>query len=185
MHDRERQARIDAPAIDKDRARPALAAVAALFCPGQAEGLAQRIQQAYSRLEFERVFLAVDVERERARRNCTGLRLGRVGKCHWYLCRTGDHQAGLDEAAARRVIRGIEWWGSRFGHGRLPDRVGRTSDSLSMPGAHGRFGDSHKRASVPRRANVRISPHVLAMDAWLCYSTRPASAMARKVNEIK
>ena len=48
--DRERQARIDPPAVDQDRAGAALAAVAALLGAGQVQPLAQEIEQRDARV---------------------------------------------------------------------------------------------------------------------------------------
>jgi hypothetical protein len=48
VHDRKREARIDAPAIYKNRARTALAMIASLLGPGQMDVLAQRIQERSS-----------------------------------------------------------------------------------------------------------------------------------------
>ena len=48
--DRQRQARIDPSAVDQDRARAALAAVAALLGSGQVEPLAQEIEQRDARV---------------------------------------------------------------------------------------------------------------------------------------
>ena len=45
LHDRQRQACIDAAAVDEHGARAALAAIAALFRAGHAEVFAQRIEQ--------------------------------------------------------------------------------------------------------------------------------------------
>src|SRR5262245_40544167 len=45
VHDGEREAGVDAPPVDQDGAGAALAVVAALLGPGQAEVLAQRVQQ--------------------------------------------------------------------------------------------------------------------------------------------
>ena len=56
------QARIDAPVVDKNRARAALAAVAAFLRAGEADVFAQRIEQRHARLEHQVVVMAVDVE---------------------------------------------------------------------------------------------------------------------------
>jgi hypothetical protein len=52
MHDGERQAGIDAPAVDDDRAGAALAVVAALLGAGQVQVLAQRVEQRGAGVEF-------------------------------------------------------------------------------------------------------------------------------------
>ena len=51
VHHREGQAGVDAPAVDQHRAGAALAVVAALLGAGQAEVLAQRVEQRHARLE--------------------------------------------------------------------------------------------------------------------------------------
>ena len=48
--DRQRQARIDPPSVDDDRAGAALAAVAALLGSGQVQALAQKIEQRDARV---------------------------------------------------------------------------------------------------------------------------------------
>ena len=45
LHDRERQAGIDPPTVDQHRAGAALPVVAALLCSGQAETIAERVEQ--------------------------------------------------------------------------------------------------------------------------------------------
>jgi hypothetical protein len=45
LHDRQREAGIDAPAVDQNRARAALAVIAAFLGPSEADVLAKRIQQ--------------------------------------------------------------------------------------------------------------------------------------------
>ena len=59
----ERQARIDAPAVDQHRAGAALAAVAALLGAGEIEPLAQQVEQRYPRV-LERDVPAVAVHRK-------------------------------------------------------------------------------------------------------------------------
>ncbi len=66
VHHRERQARVDATAVDEDRAGAALAAVAALLRTGQADDLAQCVEQRDARLDLHRHVAAVDVQRDRA-----------------------------------------------------------------------------------------------------------------------
>ncbi len=51
VHHRERQARIDAPAVDDHRAGAALAVVAALLGAGEMQMLAQRVEQRGARIE--------------------------------------------------------------------------------------------------------------------------------------
>ena len=54
MADGEREAGIDAPAVDQDGAGAALAAVAALLGAGQVEALAQEVEQRDARIvEFD------------------------------------------------------------------------------------------------------------------------------------
>ena len=65
MHDRERQARIDAPAVDDHRAGAALAVIAALLGAGEMQVLAQRVEQGGARVERELAGLAVHLERIR------------------------------------------------------------------------------------------------------------------------
>jgi hypothetical protein len=48
--ERERQAGIDSPAIDEDRARAALAAIAAFLGSGQVETLAQQVEKRHTRI---------------------------------------------------------------------------------------------------------------------------------------
>ena len=62
--DGERQAGEHAAAVDPDGARAARALVAALLGAGEAEVLAQRVEQADARLELEDARLAVDGELE-------------------------------------------------------------------------------------------------------------------------
>ncbi len=86
LHDGEREARIDAPAVDQDRAGAALPVVAALLGAGQVEMVAQRIEQGCPRREVELPRHAVDGERDR---NLVGCRDAiarrprrRAGSCH-------------------------------------------------------------------------------------------------------
>ncbi|GLX21620.1 hypothetical protein Slala02_48570 [Streptomyces lavendulae subsp. lavendulae] len=64
LGDGEQQAAVEAPAVDEDGARPALAVVAALLRAGEAEPLAQRVEQGRAVVQVERVPFAVDVERD-------------------------------------------------------------------------------------------------------------------------
>ena len=68
VHHGQRQAGIDALAIDQHGAGAALAAVAALLGAGQVQHFAQRIEQGDARLDIELVLGAVDAQRERLRR---------------------------------------------------------------------------------------------------------------------
>ena len=60
LHDRERQAGIDPATIDQDRAGAALAVVATLFCPGQADVNPERIEKRRPRREIECCLRAAD-----------------------------------------------------------------------------------------------------------------------------
>ena len=62
VRDREREAGVDAAAVEQDRAGAALAVVAALLRAGQPEVLAQQVQQRGARVDGEAVLLAVDVQ---------------------------------------------------------------------------------------------------------------------------
>ena len=53
VHDGERQARVDAPAVDQHRAGAALPVVAALLGAGQVQVLAQRVEQRRARVQLE------------------------------------------------------------------------------------------------------------------------------------
>src|SRR5215207_6762838 len=59
----ERQAGVDPLAVDVDRAGPALAEVAALLRPGEAQVLAQGVKKRGARVERQRVLLTVYGER--------------------------------------------------------------------------------------------------------------------------
>ena len=63
--DREHQARVDAQAVDEDGARAALADQAALLGAGQAEVVAQDLEQGVVGRDVERARAAVDGERDR------------------------------------------------------------------------------------------------------------------------
>ena len=60
MHDRERQAGNDAPAVQQDGAGAAGAQVAALLGAGEIEVLAQDVEQRLARIEVELPGFAVD-----------------------------------------------------------------------------------------------------------------------------
>jgi hypothetical protein len=45
MHDREREAGVDAPAVDDDRTGAALTVIATLLGPSEVQMLAQRVEQ--------------------------------------------------------------------------------------------------------------------------------------------
>ena len=67
FHDGQRQARVDAPAVHQDRARPALPVVAALLRPRQVEMLAQGVEQCGPVVELEFVLMPVDGQADPAR----------------------------------------------------------------------------------------------------------------------
>jgi hypothetical protein len=67
MRDGQRQARVDPPVIDKNRARAALAAIAALLRSGETDVFAQRVEQRDARLERQVVIVTIDVETHRHR----------------------------------------------------------------------------------------------------------------------
>ena len=60
LHDRERQAGIDAPAVNQHGAGAALAVIAALFCAGEVEMIAQCVEQRRPRRNREFGLGAVD-----------------------------------------------------------------------------------------------------------------------------
>ena len=60
--DRQRQAGIDAPAVDQHGAGAALAAVAALLGAGEVEPLAQQVEQGDARIDLQLVAVSVDGE---------------------------------------------------------------------------------------------------------------------------
>ena len=64
MGDGEREAGVGAAAVEQDRAGAALAVVAALLRAGEAEVLAQEVEQRGARVDVEAVLLAVDAERD-------------------------------------------------------------------------------------------------------------------------
>ena len=64
-HDGQGQAGIDPPAVDQDRAGPALAVVAALLGPGQAEVLAEGVEQGRPGGDVQLPADAVDREGDR------------------------------------------------------------------------------------------------------------------------
>ncbi len=65
--DREHQAGVDPPAVEQDRARPALPIVAALLRAGQAERLAQQVQQRGPVIDIQRRSGLIDAELAAAR----------------------------------------------------------------------------------------------------------------------
>src|SRR5262249_52747861 len=65
LHDRQREARIDAPAVEENGAGAALAVVAALFGPGKVEIEAQRVEQGGPWRDCQLALHAVDVKRDR------------------------------------------------------------------------------------------------------------------------
>ena len=64
VHDGEGEAGVNAPAVDQDGAGAALAVVAALLGAGQAQVLAQGVEQRDARLQLQLVLLAVDLQRD-------------------------------------------------------------------------------------------------------------------------
>ena len=64
VHDGERQARVDAPAVDQHRAGTALPMIAALFSAREMEMLAQRVEQRCTRVQLELSHAAVDGQRD-------------------------------------------------------------------------------------------------------------------------
>ena len=64
FHDRQREARVDPPAIDQHGAGAALAVVAALFGPGEVEIETQCVEQRGPRRDGQLALHAVDVQRD-------------------------------------------------------------------------------------------------------------------------
>jgi hypothetical protein len=62
VHDRERQAGVDAASFDQHRARAALAVIATLFRAGQGEVLPQSIEQCRAGIEGQRMRMAVNLK---------------------------------------------------------------------------------------------------------------------------
>ena len=62
VHDRERQAGVDAASFDQHRARAALAVIATFFRAGQGEVLPQSIEQRRAGIEGQRMRTAVDLK---------------------------------------------------------------------------------------------------------------------------
>ena len=60
MRDRETEAGINSPAIHQDGAGAALSVVATFFRPGQVQTLAQCVEQRDTRIDLERMVLAVN-----------------------------------------------------------------------------------------------------------------------------
>ena len=96
--ERERQAGEHAAPVDPDRARAAGALVAALLGPGQAQVLAQRVEQARARFERHRARGAVDVQRDRYGRGARDL--GWIGDRHGRTVRPA--MLALDRALRSR-----------------------------------------------------------------------------------
>jgi hypothetical protein len=65
LHDREREARVDAPAVEQNGTGAALAVVAALFGPGNVEIEAQRVEQRGPWRDCQFALHAVDMKRDR------------------------------------------------------------------------------------------------------------------------
>src|SRR5262245_31959426 len=78
LHDRQCQAGVNTPAVDQDRAGAALAMVAAFLRAGQAEAVAQRIEQRRPRRDGQLRRRAIDIKRDG---NCgrLGDRFSRTG----------------------------------------------------------------------------------------------------------
>src|SRR5204863_780221 len=75
MYDREAETGINSPAVDEHRARAALPVIAAFLRTGQLQMFAKRIEQRRSRIDLERMLLAVNLERylrrsDRSTRRC-------------------------------------------------------------------------------------------------------------------
>jgi hypothetical protein len=64
VHDGQREAGNDPPPVHEHRARAALPLIAALFGAGEAQVLAQRVEQSRASVELEHVRPAVHVERD-------------------------------------------------------------------------------------------------------------------------
>src|SRR5262249_17297918 len=98
LHDRKREAGIDAPPVDQHGAGAALAVVAAFFGSGEIEMKTQRIEQRSPWRNVELALHAVDVKRDGhpARdRNC----LRWSASCRGALC----HHEPPDVSAAARI----------------------------------------------------------------------------------
>jgi hypothetical protein len=65
VHHGQAQAGVDAPAVDMDRARPALTVVAALLRAGQVKVLAQGVQQGRARIEPQVMANTVHLQADR------------------------------------------------------------------------------------------------------------------------
>src|SRR5262245_54123069 len=60
LHDGQSQAGVDATAIEQNRAGPTLPVVTALFCSGQIETVAERVEQSRPGRDLELSFDAID-----------------------------------------------------------------------------------------------------------------------------
>ncbi len=78
LHHGQRQAGIDAAAIDQHRARPALATVASLLGAGQTQLLPQRVEQRGTGFDRQHMQHAVDAQFDGPGRRCRGGGRGRV-----------------------------------------------------------------------------------------------------------
>ena len=90
---REREAGEGASPVDMDRAGAALALVAALLGPGEADVLAQRVEQGRPHVEREVVVLPIDPQRHRhwrPRVDCLLLRLGAAAERSRHKRRRGQ-----------------------------------------------------------------------------------------------
>jgi hypothetical protein len=80
MHDRQREAGINAPAVDDDRAGAALTVVAALLGAGEVEMLALCVEQGRSGIDVEIVSRAVNAQRHLAHGRHLAVQ-SRKGRC--------------------------------------------------------------------------------------------------------
>ena len=112
VHDREREAGIDAASVDDHRAGATLSVVATFFGAGEMQMVTQRIEQRGARVELQRARFAVHVERELRDGGCCGsgsLRIDRTGQCtRGRGGRAGDqHLAAIDVFG---IFHGLASW---------------------------------------------------------------------------
>ena len=115
VHDRERQAGIDAPSVQQHGAGAALAVVAAFLRAGHRHMLAQRVQQCGARIKLQPMGMAVDLQRDVDRRAALGsiaAWAGRTGGMR--RSRQAGHQQSPRDGAA-----GAEHLPPRHGQGYL------------------------------------------------------------------
>ena len=99
LHDRQRQAGNNAPAVDQHGAGAALALVATLFRAGQIEMLAQHVEQRRARIERQRAVCPVHGEIHGNRVRCIGARRWLSGSIlgqtdgNRYHCTAGQNSA--------------------------------------------------------------------------------------------